>query len=169
MEMQRWSTRWKTRRWPWDSALTVLTTFAILLRAAEVRGGKKAKGSRGVQPPLSPPRLGPPFRGNLSERLGRREGTERSGPARGAETRWEPPAARAGDGAPGCRGGGGSPQASAFCFGCTGGVGRWKKYWLNRVASPLPALHSILWSVCTIFGCVELTESLLCSSSPSCG
>lgn len=61
MEMQRWSTRWKTRRWPWDSAVTVLVTFAILLRAGEVRGGKKAKGSRGVQscsPPPPPLNLG---------------------------------------------------------------------------------------------------------------
>lgn len=54
MEMQRWSTRWKTRRWPWESAVTVLITFAILLRAAEVRGGKKAKGGR-ESSPLSPP------------------------------------------------------------------------------------------------------------------
>uniref|UniRef100_A0A663EMU5 Collagen type XI alpha 1 chain n=1 Tax=Aquila chrysaetos chrysaetos TaxID=223781 RepID=A0A663EMU5_AQUCH len=38
--MQRWSTRWKTRRWPWDSAVTMLITFAILLRAAEVRGAE---------------------------------------------------------------------------------------------------------------------------------
>uniref|UniRef100_A0A8C3TV14 Thrombospondin-like N-terminal domain-containing protein n=1 Tax=Catharus ustulatus TaxID=91951 RepID=A0A8C3TV14_CATUS len=38
--MQRWSTRWKTRRWPWDSAVTVLITFAFLLRAAEVRGAE---------------------------------------------------------------------------------------------------------------------------------
>uniref|UniRef100_A0A8B9Z6M0 Collagen alpha-1(XI) chain n=1 Tax=Buteo japonicus TaxID=224669 RepID=A0A8B9Z6M0_9AVES len=38
--MQRWSTRWKTRRWPWDSAVTVLITFAVLLRAAEVRGAE---------------------------------------------------------------------------------------------------------------------------------
>ncbi|KAK2540359.1 Col11a1 [Columba guinea] len=40
MEMQRWSTKWKRRRWPWDSAVTVLITFAILLRAAEVRGAE---------------------------------------------------------------------------------------------------------------------------------
>uniref|UniRef100_U3JIS5 Thrombospondin-like N-terminal domain-containing protein n=1 Tax=Ficedula albicollis TaxID=59894 RepID=U3JIS5_FICAL len=40
MEMQRWSTRWKTRRWPWDSAVTVLITFAFLLQAAEVRGAE---------------------------------------------------------------------------------------------------------------------------------
>ncbi|XP_009982450.1 PREDICTED: collagen alpha-1(XI) chain-like [Tauraco erythrolophus] len=40
MEMQRWSTRWKTKRWPWDSAVTVLITFAILVRAAEVRGAE---------------------------------------------------------------------------------------------------------------------------------
>uniref|UniRef100_A0A8C5UKG0 Collagen type XI alpha 1 chain n=1 Tax=Malurus cyaneus samueli TaxID=2593467 RepID=A0A8C5UKG0_9PASS len=38
--MQRWSTRWKTRRWPWDSAVTVLITFAFLLRTAEVRGAE---------------------------------------------------------------------------------------------------------------------------------
>uniref|UniRef100_A0A8C3J740 Thrombospondin-like N-terminal domain-containing protein n=1 Tax=Calidris pygmaea TaxID=425635 RepID=A0A8C3J740_9CHAR len=38
--MQRWSIRWKTRRWPWDSAVTVVITFAILLRAAEVRGAE---------------------------------------------------------------------------------------------------------------------------------
>uniref|UniRef100_A0A8C9NFZ8 Collagen type XI alpha 1 chain n=1 Tax=Serinus canaria TaxID=9135 RepID=A0A8C9NFZ8_SERCA len=38
--MQRWFTRWKTRRWSWDSSVTVLITFAFLLRAAEVRGAE---------------------------------------------------------------------------------------------------------------------------------
>lgn len=51
MKMQRWSTRWKTKRWPWDSAVIVLITLAILLQAAEVRGGKERDT---LWPPLSP-------------------------------------------------------------------------------------------------------------------
>uniref|UniRef100_A0A7M4G049 Thrombospondin-like N-terminal domain-containing protein n=1 Tax=Crocodylus porosus TaxID=8502 RepID=A0A7M4G049_CROPO len=38
--MQRWSTRWKTKRWRWDSALTLVLTFTVLLQAAEVRGAE---------------------------------------------------------------------------------------------------------------------------------
>uniref|UniRef100_A0A8B9PP06 Thrombospondin-like N-terminal domain-containing protein n=1 Tax=Apteryx owenii TaxID=8824 RepID=A0A8B9PP06_APTOW len=38
--MQRWSTRWKTKRWLWDSAVTVLIAFTLLLQAAEVRGAE---------------------------------------------------------------------------------------------------------------------------------
>lgn len=176
--MQRWSTRWKTRRWPWDSAVTVLITFAILLRAAEVRGGKKAKGSRGLQSPLSPPRaegararLGPRFRGNLSERLPRLGAGSGRGDPLGA------PGSAGRDVPPRCREGVAPVQPRRLTLdvafmrwrGCTGGVGRWKKYLLNRVTSPLPALNSVVWSVGTIFGFVELREWLLCSSSPSCG
>lgn len=94
MEMQRWSIRWKTRRWPWDSAVTVLVTFAILLRAAEVRGGKKAKGNRGVRsPPPHPPggeglgTAGAAFRRKpvraAPGAVGGREGTKALGAGRG--------------------------------------------------------------------------------------
>uniref|UniRef100_A0A8C4WJC2 Collagen alpha-1(XI) chain n=1 Tax=Gopherus evgoodei TaxID=1825980 RepID=A0A8C4WJC2_9SAUR len=40
MELQRWSTRWKTKRWLRDSAVTTLITFTFLLQAAEVRGAE---------------------------------------------------------------------------------------------------------------------------------
>lgn len=122
MEMQRWSTRWKTRRWPWDSAVTVLITFAFLLRTAEVRGGKKAKGSPVASLPSSGKgpraRLRPRSRGNLSELLsvpGRRERSR-------GRLRAQRPA-----GSPRQRGMGrpfqvprrdGSRSASALNFGC---------------------------------------------------
>lgn len=48
MEVQRWSTRWKTKRRPWDAAVTVLVAFAALLGAAEVRGGKEGPEAAGV-------------------------------------------------------------------------------------------------------------------------
>uniref|UniRef100_A0A674J2Y6 Collagen type XI alpha 1 chain n=1 Tax=Terrapene triunguis TaxID=2587831 RepID=A0A674J2Y6_9SAUR len=38
--MQRWSTRWKTKRWLRDSTVTTLITFTFLLQAAEVRGAE---------------------------------------------------------------------------------------------------------------------------------
>uniref|UniRef100_A0A665X0W0 Collagen, type XI, alpha 1b n=1 Tax=Echeneis naucrates TaxID=173247 RepID=A0A665X0W0_ECHNA len=37
--MQRWSTRWKTKRWLWDSTLTALVTLT-LLQAASVRAAE---------------------------------------------------------------------------------------------------------------------------------
>nr|XP_015210957.1 PREDICTED: collagen alpha-1(XI) chain [Lepisosteus oculatus] len=37
MEMQRWSTRWKTKRWLLDSTLTTFITFTFVLLAANVR------------------------------------------------------------------------------------------------------------------------------------
>lgn len=127
MEMQRWSTRWKTRRWPWDSAVTVLITFAILLRAAEVRGGKKAKGSRRVQSPISPPPSGRRTQGTAGAAFQRKpvRAAPDAGEARGHEGAW----GRLGDplAAPGSAGRGrpsqvlrrdGSRSASAFNFGC---------------------------------------------------
>lgn len=45
MEMQRWSTRWKTKRWLWDSTLIVLVTFVLSVQAAGVRAGKKPRTS----------------------------------------------------------------------------------------------------------------------------
>uniref|UniRef100_A0A8C0JBC3 Collagen type XI alpha 1 chain n=1 Tax=Chelonoidis abingdonii TaxID=106734 RepID=A0A8C0JBC3_CHEAB len=38
--MQRWSTRWKTKRWLRDSTVTTLITFTFFLQAAEVRGAE---------------------------------------------------------------------------------------------------------------------------------
>ncbi|KAJ8357144.1 hypothetical protein SKAU_G00199380, partial [Synaphobranchus kaupii] len=40
MEMQMWSTRWKTKRWLLDSALTTIITFTFLLQAANVRAAE---------------------------------------------------------------------------------------------------------------------------------
>ncbi|CAB1454496.1 unnamed protein product [Pleuronectes platessa] len=40
MEMQRWTTRWKTKRWLLDSTLTALVTLILLLQAAEVRAAE---------------------------------------------------------------------------------------------------------------------------------
>uniref|UniRef100_A0A668AWH1 Collagen, type XI, alpha 1b n=1 Tax=Myripristis murdjan TaxID=586833 RepID=A0A668AWH1_9TELE len=40
MEMQRWSTRWKTKRWLWDSTLTTVVTLTLLLQAATVRAAE---------------------------------------------------------------------------------------------------------------------------------
>lgn len=119
MEMQRWSTKWKRRRWPWDSAVTVLITFAILLRAAEVRGGKKAKGSPGDQSPLSLPsgRRTQGTAGATFQRKPVRAARRGLGPTRGAETRREPLAARAGNVPPQVQRRDGSRSASAFNFG----------------------------------------------------
>ncbi|KAG7216742.1 hypothetical protein INR49_021125 [Caranx melampygus] len=39
MEMQRWSTRWKTKRWPMDSTVTAFITLFLVLQAANVRAG----------------------------------------------------------------------------------------------------------------------------------
>lgn len=108
MEMQRWFTRWKTRRWPWDSAVTVLITFAFLLRAAEVRGGKKAKESR--ESSRLSHLLGEWTPGTAEAAFQRKpvraapaagEARALLQPAPGAETRGEPRAARAGTSLPG--------------------------------------------------------------------
>lgn len=40
MEMQRWSLRWKTKRWIMDSTLTAIIILFLLLQAASVRAGK---------------------------------------------------------------------------------------------------------------------------------
>lgn len=40
MGMQRWSLRWKTKRWIMDSTLTTFITLFLLLQAASVRAGK---------------------------------------------------------------------------------------------------------------------------------
>uniref|UniRef100_A0A8C6PVU5 Collagen, type XI, alpha 1a n=1 Tax=Nothobranchius furzeri TaxID=105023 RepID=A0A8C6PVU5_NOTFU len=37
MEMQRWSTRWKTKRWFMDSTVTAFITLTLVLQAADVR------------------------------------------------------------------------------------------------------------------------------------
>lgn len=111
MEMQRWSTRWKTRRWPWDSAVTVLITFAFLLRAAEVRGGKKAKGSR--ESSRLSPLLGERTLGTAEAAFQRKPVRATPGavearvllqPAPGADTRGDPGGAGWGA-SPRCRGG----------------------------------------------------------------
>uniref|UniRef100_A0A8C4IEC6 Collagen, type XI, alpha 1b n=1 Tax=Dicentrarchus labrax TaxID=13489 RepID=A0A8C4IEC6_DICLA len=40
MEMQRWTTRWKTKRWLWDSTLTAVVTLILILQAASVRAAE---------------------------------------------------------------------------------------------------------------------------------
>lgn len=41
MEMQRWTTRWRTKRWLWDSTLTAAVAVVLILQAVIVRAGKK--------------------------------------------------------------------------------------------------------------------------------
>lgn len=41
MKMQRWNTRWKTKRWLWDSTLTVAVIVILILQVVTVRAGKK--------------------------------------------------------------------------------------------------------------------------------
>uniref|UniRef100_A0A4X2JRW1 Collagen type XI alpha 1 chain n=1 Tax=Vombatus ursinus TaxID=29139 RepID=A0A4X2JRW1_VOMUR len=36
--MERWSTRWKTKRWLWDSTITTFVVITFIFQAAEVRG-----------------------------------------------------------------------------------------------------------------------------------
>lgn len=154
METQRWSTRWKTRRWPWDSAVTVLITFAILLRAAEVRGGKKATGGRSpVASLLRSQRRTSGTAGAAFQRLSRCRGSERARsrwrPARGAETRWAPPAAQARGAPPRSRGGTAAVPPQRVTSGGilvqererAGGVGRWKKDLLNEWREWRPFQH----------------------------
>uniref|UniRef100_A0A669B1Z5 Collagen, type XI, alpha 1b n=1 Tax=Oreochromis niloticus TaxID=8128 RepID=A0A669B1Z5_ORENI len=38
--MQRWTTRWKTKRWLWDSTLIVTVTVILILQAANVRAAE---------------------------------------------------------------------------------------------------------------------------------
>ncbi|MEQ2168343.1 hypothetical protein GOODEAATRI_013351, partial [Goodea atripinnis] len=40
MEMQRWSTRWKTKSWFMDSTITAFITLTLLLQAAKVRAAE---------------------------------------------------------------------------------------------------------------------------------
>lgn len=40
MEMQRWSSRWKTKRWLMDSTITAFITLILVLQASSVRAGK---------------------------------------------------------------------------------------------------------------------------------
>lgn len=40
MEMKRWSTRWKTKRWLWDCSVTTLVTLMVILQADDARAGK---------------------------------------------------------------------------------------------------------------------------------
>lgn len=55
MEMPRWTTRWKTKRFMWDSTLSVLVSIIIVLQAADVRAGKRRHVA--AEPAsLSPPR-----------------------------------------------------------------------------------------------------------------
>lgn len=46
MEMQRWSSRWRTKRWLVDSTITTLITLILVLEATEVRAGKIYAGAR---------------------------------------------------------------------------------------------------------------------------
>ncbi|TMS10117.1 Collagen alpha-1(XI) chain, partial [Larimichthys crocea] len=40
MEMQKWTTRWKTKRWLWDSTLTAAVTLILILQAVDVRAAE---------------------------------------------------------------------------------------------------------------------------------
>ncbi|KAF3703356.1 Collagen alpha-1(V) chain Precursor [Channa argus] len=40
MEMQRWSTRWKTKRWLMDSTVTAFITLTLVLQATDVRAAE---------------------------------------------------------------------------------------------------------------------------------
>lgn len=42
MEMQRWSSRWKTKRWLMDSTITAFITI-LVLQASSVRAGKNIR------------------------------------------------------------------------------------------------------------------------------
>lgn len=46
MEMQRWSSRWRTKRWLVDSTITTFITLILVLEATEVRAGKIYAGAR---------------------------------------------------------------------------------------------------------------------------
>ncbi|CAG5896467.1 unnamed protein product [Menidia menidia] len=40
MEMQRWTTRWKTKRWLWDSTLAAVVTLILILQTDSVRAAE---------------------------------------------------------------------------------------------------------------------------------
>uniref|UniRef100_A0A3Q1B6I1 Fibrillar collagen NC1 domain-containing protein n=1 Tax=Amphiprion ocellaris TaxID=80972 RepID=A0A3Q1B6I1_AMPOC len=40
METKRWTTRWKTKRWLWDSTLIAVATLILILQAASVRAAE---------------------------------------------------------------------------------------------------------------------------------
>lgn len=44
MEMQRWSTRWKTKRWLMDPTVTAFITLILVLQTTNVRAGKNIRG-----------------------------------------------------------------------------------------------------------------------------
>lgn len=46
MEVPRWSSRWRTKRWLVDPAVTTLITLILVLEATEVRAGKVYAGAR---------------------------------------------------------------------------------------------------------------------------
>lgn len=46
MEMQRWSSRWRTKRWLVDSTITTFITLILVLDATEVKAGKIYAGAR---------------------------------------------------------------------------------------------------------------------------
>lgn len=52
MEMQRWSSRWRTKRLLVDSTITTVITLFLILEATEVRAGKDYAGSREKRCPL---------------------------------------------------------------------------------------------------------------------
>lgn len=48
MEMQRWSSRWKTKRWLMDSTVTAFITLTLVLQATSVRAGKIVTGQKSL-------------------------------------------------------------------------------------------------------------------------
>lgn len=89
MEMQRWTTRWKTKRWLWDSTLAVAVTVVFILQAVIVRAGKKltpgwppvrqagsqsvSQSARGRPSTLMTPKLSLPHESNTDCRLYQQE------------------------------------------------------------------------------------------------
>lgn len=65
MEMQRWSTRWKTKRWLMDSPVTAFITLILVLQATSVRAGKI------IRDQTSPNKLYLAERGRSSDKLGK--------------------------------------------------------------------------------------------------
>lgn len=64
MEMQKWSTRWKTKRWFMDSTVTAFITLTLVLQATHVRAGKTLTNSTRQRRPAGK------TRGNWWWRLG---------------------------------------------------------------------------------------------------
>uniref|UniRef100_A0A3P8XJW6 Fibrillar collagen NC1 domain-containing protein n=1 Tax=Esox lucius TaxID=8010 RepID=A0A3P8XJW6_ESOLU len=54
MEMQRWSTRWKTKRWLWNPTLIALVTYTFLMQAVNVKAADPVDVLKALQFHSSP-------------------------------------------------------------------------------------------------------------------